>query len=168
MNADIVSKPTEFMPFEGQEIRNESIDVDASAPNSAPGHARDDSDASGVFDTQVALDRVEGNRELLRRMVRIFSRQWRDLLAEIASAANRRDGAALELLADRLKRSLSSIGAGKASRVAQGLEELGCQRGFQDIEGKRAQLAIEIERLVKALKEFGNELGWAAPARRGQ
>jgi hypothetical protein len=93
-------------------------------------------------------------------MVRVFARQWRDLLSEIASAANRRDGAALELVADRLKRSLLSIGAGKASRVAQGLEELGCQRGFQDIDGKRAELAIEIERLVNALKKFGNELGF--------
>ena len=151
-----------------EQLESEQLDrpnvVDAIEPlytNSAStacgGHPKDDGRSDRAFDVQAALDRVEGNRELLRSMVGLFSLQWRECLAEIARAASRRDFAALELLANRLKLSLGSIGAGKASRVAQELEELGCKRCFHDLEKERARLGIEIERLVNALKEFLKE-----------
>src|SRR5476651_733950 len=52
-----------------------------------------------AFDAEAALARVNGNRELLRKMVGVFTMQWRKLWDEIAKAGQHRDGAALELTA---------------------------------------------------------------------
>src|SRR4051794_18185858 len=49
-----------------------------------------------VFDGQAALDRVNGNRDLLWRMVGVFAIQWRERLANIAGAVSRRNGFELE------------------------------------------------------------------------
>ena len=111
-----------------------------------------------MFDVQAALDRVEGNRDLLRNMAGLFTMQWRECLAEMVCAASRRDGAGLELVANRLKRSLGSVGARKACRVAEELEKRGCNRSFDDFETTHARLGIEIERFVNELKEFSEEI----------
>jgi HPt (histidine-containing phosphotransfer) domain-containing protein len=154
MNAIVVPKPAKSKYFDRQKAANAIEPVFTDAPRGA---RRELPKTDRLFDAQAALDRAAGNRDLLRNMVGLFSRQWRERLAEIASATSRRDGAALELVANRLKRSLGSVGAGQASRVAQELEELGGKRGFHDSKKKHAELGIEIERLVSALKEFSKE-----------
>jgi HPt (histidine-containing phosphotransfer) domain-containing protein len=110
-----------------------------------------------VFDVQAALERVEGNRELLGKMIGLFAMQWRQRLAEIAKAGERRDGAALEMVANQLKQSLGSFGAGKARQIALKIEELGGKREFDDLRKKSDSLRIEIEWLVDALKEFSRQ-----------
>jgi HPt (histidine-containing phosphotransfer) domain-containing protein len=153
MNAIIVPKPVESKQF-GNAIEPSLTDSMNTAGGGLP---KDGGTSDREFDVQVALDRVEGNRELLQNMVGVFSMQWRERLAEIAAAASRRNGAALELVANRLKLSLRSIGAGKASRLAQELEELGRESACHDLDNKHARLGIEIERLVNALNAFSRE-----------
>jgi HPt (histidine-containing phosphotransfer) domain-containing protein len=110
-----------------------------------------------TFSAQATLERVEGNRDLLRRMVGLFDMQWRRLWAEVAKAGAYRDGPTLELTANKLKQSLASFGANQASRVAQELEELGHKCHFDQVEKNCTRLKMEIERLVTALKVFAKE-----------
>jgi HPt (histidine-containing phosphotransfer) domain-containing protein len=111
-----------------------------------------------VFDADAALDRVEGDPELLRKMVGVFAKQWGAMLAEIAKAGQRRDGATLALAAHRLNGSLGSFGAAQASRVAQKLEAHGNKVDFHEVETTCVRLKMEVERLVDALKEYAKEM----------
>jgi two-component system sensor histidine kinase/response regulator len=111
-----------------------------------------------AFDPEAALARVEGDRALLRKMVGLFAMQWSKLGAEIATAGQHRDGAALELTAHKLERSVRSFGADEASRVAQELEARGRKSDFHDMEITHARMKKEIERLVNALEEFTKEI----------
>jgi hypothetical protein len=110
------------------------------------------------FDAEAALARVGGDRDLLRRMAGLFAMQWNSLCVEISMAGKQRDGATLELTANKLKRSVRSLGAGGTSRVAQELEVRGRKSDFNDMEKTCARLQMEIERLVNALKEFTKEM----------
>ena len=148
MNAIVVSEPTEATDVDRPKV-GEAVKLlisDSAHPVAVPARAgilKEDNASDPLFNGQAALDRVNGNRELLRNMAGVFAMQWRERLAEIASAARRRDGAELEMVANRLKRSFRSIGAGKACGVAQKLEELGCKRRFHDSEKEHARLGIE-------------------------
>ena len=117
-------------------------------------------DSRPAFDAEAALSRVEGDRELLRPMVGLFSKQWTKFWTEIAKAGQRRDSATLQLTAHQLQRSMESFGAGEARRVAQELEARGCKADFHDVDKNCARLKMEIERLVNALQEFTKE-AWA-------
>jgi hypothetical protein len=110
-----------------------------------------------VFSAEAALARVQGNRSLLRGMAGLFALQWINLCAEIANAGKHRDGAKLELTANTLKRSAESLGAGRTSLLAQDLETRGRKSDFHEIEEKCANLQLEVEHLVKALKAFNAE-----------
>jgi HPt (histidine-containing phosphotransfer) domain-containing protein len=121
------------------------------------GLSEEDATSPRVFDAQAALDRVAGDRELLRNMVGVFAMQWGERLTEITRAVGRRDSAGVEKVANNLKESLESFAARKASRIAQELEELGRQRSFDALGKKCAGLRIEIEHLVSALKQFSRE-----------
>jgi HPt (histidine-containing phosphotransfer) domain-containing protein len=109
------------------------------------------------FDAEAALARMRGEHELLQRMAGLFAIQWNSLYVEIAKAAKQRDGTTLELTANKLKRSVASIGARATSRLAQELEVRGSKSDYHDIEKTCASLQIEIERLVNALKKFTKE-----------
>jgi HPt (histidine-containing phosphotransfer) domain-containing protein len=158
MNAIAVPKSIESKYFDRPKV-DDAIKplLTDSASTARHGPPNDSGTSDRVFDVQAALDYVGRSRDLLRNMVGLFSMQWRERLAEMVSAASRRDGAALELIANRLKRSLGSVGARKASRVAEEFEKLGCKRSFHDLEETGARLGIEIERLVIELKEFCKE-----------
>jgi hypothetical protein len=91
-------------------------------------------------------------------MVGLFAKQWRELRAEIVKASQHRDGPRLELAANRLRKSVDSLGAGDASRVAQVLEASGRGGDFRGVEKICASLQIEIERLVSDLKAYTQEM----------
>ena len=66
---------------------------------------------------------VEGDRELLRRMVQAFCDQCPKLLEEIRDSVLCGDGAALERAAHKLKASVGQFGAQRAYQAAARLEE---------------------------------------------
>ena len=74
--------------------------------------------SGAVFDLDIALAVVDGDRELLRRMVHVFSGQCPKLLGEIRDSVQHGDGVALERAAHKLKASVGSFGARRAYRAA--------------------------------------------------
>ena len=57
-----------------------------------------------MFDLTASLARVEGDRELLGKMIGLFLAQAEKLLPDIRTASERGDGKALERAAHKLKR----------------------------------------------------------------
>ena len=101
-----------------------------------------------MFDLDTALAVVDGDRELLRRMVQVFSGYCPKLLGEIRDSVLRGDGAALERAAHKLKASVGSFGAQRAYQAALQLEELG---GAGDVTGSQ-QAYPELEEAVRRLQ----------------
>jgi PAS domain S-box-containing protein len=112
-----------------------------------------------AFDLDTALAAVDGDRELLQRMVEVFCGQCPKLLGEIRDSVRRGDGVALERAAHKLKSSVGSFGAQRAYQAALQLEELG---GGGDLTGSQ-QAYPELEEAVERLQEALADLCQKAP-----
>ena len=101
-----------------------------------------------MFDLDTALAGADGDRELLRWMVHVFSGQCPKLLGEIRDSVLCGDGAALERAAHKFKASVGQFGAQRAYQAAARLEELG---GAGDVTGSQ-QAYPELEEAVRHLQ----------------
>ena len=101
-----------------------------------------------VFDLDAALTGADGDRELLRWMVHVFSGQCPKLLGEIRDSVLCGDSAALERAAHKFKASVDQFGAQRAYQAAARLEELG---GAGDVTGFQ-QAYPELEEAVRQLQ----------------
>jgi signal transduction histidine kinase/CheY-like chemotaxis protein/HPt (histidine-containing phosphotransfer) domain-containing protein len=113
---------------------------------------------ASAFDPEAALERVEGDRDLLRQMAQLFAKQSSKLLDEIAEAARRQDGPALERAAHKLKGSVGSFGAQDALRTADQLETNARECDFAKVDVLCARLTKQVEHLRSALAEFTTEV----------
>jgi HPt (histidine-containing phosphotransfer) domain-containing protein len=104
-----------------------------------------------VFDRDAALDRVEGDKELLQEIVGLFFDEIPGLLSAIRESVARRDAKALERAAHTLKGAVSNLGAKDAFAAALRLEVLGRGGDLTDLEGAYAELEKAIIRLKGAL-----------------
>jgi HPt (histidine-containing phosphotransfer) domain-containing protein len=107
-----------------------------------------------IFNRAEALDRVEGDEQILREIVRLFLGGLPEMLADIDGAVRRRDAPAVERAAHSLKGSVGSLGARRAFDAALGLEALGRDGVMADPEPARSELLRETEALVQALDAF--------------
>jgi HPt (histidine-containing phosphotransfer) domain-containing protein len=115
-----------------------------------------DGEATGcpAFDADAALARVEGDMNVLRKMVQLFAKQSAELLAEIRAANDRGDSQALERAAHKLKGSVAIFSAPPASELALRLEVMGRQGELANAASTVAELEAQISRLLQALAEF--------------
>jgi PAS domain S-box-containing protein len=127
---------------------------DGARPNGAPANGQP---KGPVCDMQLALERVEGNTELLHRMVQRFGKQSDKLLAEIRASVERGDGAALELAAHKLKGSVGNFGALSAAETALRLEVMGRSGKLAGADVARAELEAEVASLTQALTSWSAE-----------
>ena len=112
-----------------------------------------------VFDLDTALAVVDGDRELLRRMVQVFSGHGPKMLGEIRDSVLHGDGAALERAAHKLKASVGSFGAQRAYQAALRLEELGAAGDLTGSKNACPELEEAVTHLQSALDEFAREGG---------
>src|SRR4249920_569587 len=82
---------------------------------------------ASVFDLSKALNRVEGDLELLQEMVDLFLEEYPHMLKEIGHAITAGDAAALQHAAHTLKGSVSNFAADKATEASFALEKMGRQ-----------------------------------------
>ena len=104
-----------------------------------------------VFDRNVALDRVEDDRELLQEIVGLFFDEIPGLLSAIQESVVQRDANALERAAHTLKGAVGNLGAKDAFAAALRLEVLGRGGDLTNIEEAYAELEKAIIRLKSAL-----------------
>ncbi|WP_162136275.1 hybrid sensor histidine kinase/response regulator [Zavarzinella formosa] len=113
--------------------------------------------AEAVFDPARLLARVEGDGELLRKMISLFSAQARKLLPEIRHAGERHDAKILERFAHKLKGSMGSFGDDRATEAARRLELMGRAGEFSQFGKAVDELDHEVARLREALTKFIEE-----------
>ncbi len=107
-----------------------------------------------VFDLAAALGRVEGDRILLGKMIGLFCAQALKLIPEIRGAIEARDGKTLERLAHKLRGSMGSFGATRATEAALSLEIMGGNADFVRTSEALAELEQELTSLREALTTF--------------
>jgi signal transduction histidine kinase/CheY-like chemotaxis protein/HPt (histidine-containing phosphotransfer) domain-containing protein len=117
----------------------------------APASAGNGTGTGSPFDPVEVLARVEGDRELLRKMVQLFAGQAGKLLAEIQAAITHGNGPALERAAHKLKGSLGNFAAHRALEIAGGLELMGRKAVLAGAESACKELEEELAGLGPAL-----------------
>jgi PAS domain S-box-containing protein len=108
----------------------------------------------GIFDGEAALARVDGDRELFREVVELFSGECARLMAEMQSAISEGDAYRLNRAAHTLKGAVGNFGADAVHELALELEAMG-KHG--DLTGARETFPVfegEIARLKRALESF--------------
>jgi len=150
-------------PLRVQELFEAIARLVPGADKAVAGPASDGTEAANkrpteaVFDLAAALTRVEGDRNLLRKLIGLFLAQAQKLLPEIRSAGERGDGKALERFAHKLKGSMGSFAADRAAEAALRLEIMGNNGEFVQTEEALADLEHEVARLCEALTTFTEE-----------
>jgi PAS domain S-box-containing protein len=134
------------------------VPVDAGHAKEAPAGNRpvkaDGRPAESVFDSAAALAHFEGDWESLQEVIGLFATQAGKLLPAIRRAAECRDGDGLERFAHKLKGSLASLGAHRASAAALALEVMGRDETFAGVDKALDDLEQEMARLSDAMTTF--------------
>lgn len=127
--------------------------MNASSPESAGG-SRQARNVRPALDFVSALDRVEGDRELLDELLRLFIDECHSSLRQIRDSWTSHDARALGRLAHTLKGSSANVGANGVSDAALALEQLGRSGNLDNAVQQIAILEREIERLEPELDSF--------------
>jgi HPt (histidine-containing phosphotransfer) domain-containing protein len=115
-------------------------------PDAAPAEPAD-----RVLDPTQVLDRVGGDRKLLRELVEVFLADSPRLRTDIRTAIAGGDAGKLRLAAHALKGAVGTFSAPDATEAAQRLETLGQQGNLTGAEEAAAALEHELERLEPVL-----------------
>ncbi|MGH9713455.1 MAG: response regulator [Candidatus Acidiferrales bacterium] len=120
-----------------------------------PGTPDADSPVSSL-DMADALERVEGDSELLEEISRIFAEECLKTMAALRRAVEASDTAAVGRLAHTLKGSASNVGARILAQTTAELESMaragdlrGAQRQFKTVESEVSKLLVEMEKISR-------------------
>jgi PAS domain S-box-containing protein len=111
-----------------------------------------------AFDIDAALKRVEGDRELLDEIVRIFAGQCPKTMTEIRNAIRAADLTSLERAAHSLKGSAANLGATAVMRSAEELEACGRAKDLPGARIRFQELGSALEKLLHELEAFSRKV----------
>jgi len=125
----------------------------------ASGAAEEQTPSSGgnwneAVDFAAALDRVEGDRDLLAELVRLFVQQCPAALQEMRQALRNGDAHLLERLAHTMKGSSASLGANRVSQAALVLEMRSRSAALQNAGELIDSLQAELDRALPELESL--------------
>jgi two-component system sensor histidine kinase/response regulator len=106
------------------------------------------------IDFRVALDRMDGDVELLTEQMRFFLVDAPELVAGIADAVSSTNGSQLQLAAHRLKGLVSSYDQSAVSDLCLQLEFAGRDSAFDGTGSLLTQLQTHIETLMNAIDRY--------------
>jgi PAS domain S-box-containing protein len=107
-----------------------------------------------VFDSHAALDRVEGDQELLLELIQLFFEQSPGLMIEIEDAVANKDAKRLQNAAHSLKGSSGNFAATAAYEASLRLEMMGRANDLNGVEEAFEVLEREVLRLTTALAAY--------------
>jgi HPt (histidine-containing phosphotransfer) domain-containing protein len=107
-----------------------------------------------VLDAAELLDRVAGDRELLKEVVDVFLETSAGLLTEVRQAVAGRDAASVHRLAHTVKGMVGQLGGRAAFGAAQRLEVLGREGELDQADAACAELEGAVADLRPALTAF--------------
>jgi two-component system, sensor histidine kinase and response regulator len=152
---DYVSKPIRTSDLLAAMDRARTLKVGTatkavSAPPAPPAAPAADS-GPRVFDIKDALERVEGDRDLLEEIVRIFTGECSSNMDAIRQALSAGDAPLLERLAHTIKGASANLSARAVSAAALKLEKLAATGNLADAREWVDKLQHEIGRLLPEL-----------------
>lgn len=149
---DYVSKPIQAEELYSviDRLHKPSLDSNSSHP---------DAEAASLappFVTGELLEHVQGDRELLADIIRLFRAEVALLLRELREAAESGDAPAISRASHTLKGSIGNFGSGPAYLAAKKMDEIARTGDAAAAGALLPQLAAEIERLQIALEPFSS------------
>ncbi|MDE3110053.1 MAG: response regulator, partial [Acidobacteriota bacterium] len=105
-----------------------------------------------TLDVAAALERVEGDRDLLEELVHLFIEESPKAMEEMRQALGERDARRLERLAHTLKGSSGSLGANRVSQAALLLEMRARSGALENAGELMAALQAELERVLPEIE----------------
>ncbi len=106
-----------------------------------------------VFDKQTLLQEVDGNLELLKKMIDIFNHKGPEQIELVKTAVANQDTEDLYQTAHKLKGIFGDFYAHNGMRIAQELERMGREDNLKNIDEVLKNVEDEFARLTKALNE---------------
>ncbi len=110
-----------------------------------------------IINARATMDRVCGNKKLLKKIVGLFFDDCPKMLSEIRKAITSNNSKALEHAAHALKSSVNNFGAHAAFEAALKLERIACEGKLSHAEEAFGVLEREIDRLNPALAALAKE-----------
>lgn len=109
-------------------------------------------DSSSIFNLEAALDRLDGDRELLADLIKLFLEESPKEFAAIAAALSRQDAAVLASAAHKLKGSVTQFCADRLFDSVKNLEQLGRAGDLAGAAPVCAAVEIQLAELQNALR----------------
>jgi CheY-like chemotaxis protein len=104
-----------------------------------------------VFDYEDALDRLDGEEDLLQQVIVVFLNDGTRTMSELEHALSARDPSALVFCAHKIKGALGTLSAHAAHDAASQLEHLGKEKDFSAAAEALQQLKRRIDELLPVL-----------------
>jgi len=123
--------------------------TDGSNPQSPADGASDP-----ALDPAGALERVDGDRELLSEIIALFQQDVGPLVQELEAAVRAKDAEGIMRTAHRLKGSVATFAAKPATAAALRLETMGREGQVGDADAAFSALQAELARLHPALESL--------------
>ena len=133
--------------------------VASCGPSSTPPIVPVDSqpeDSEPLFDIVAALDRLDGDRDILVILVEAVLEQIDGDLGGMRTALQRGDSLALAKAAHRLKGSMGAVGAMRTHRACDAMERAGKSEETAILPRLLAELVAEVDRVRPLLEQFRN------------
>ena len=127
------------------------ITQESDAPRTALAPAVEDDNPT--FDLTAVLENINGDRQLLAKLCRLFLRNSPGQVDQIAESVKNKNGEQLRFTAHALKGSIGVFGARDAFSAAQRLEEIGKNADFREASAAFTELQRGVTQLSKELKK---------------
>ena len=139
-------------------VATASLSADATAADdSAHATAADagsDSGAGSLVDWKLALESVDGDRDLLLAVIEAFMEEAPRLLSQTTAALESQDAKTLHRIGHTLKGALLSLGATGPGELAKSLEQMGASDNMEGISTVLSQLTQQVQEVAKEFTDY--------------
>ena len=112
--------------------------------------------SSKAFDHRDFIDRLMGNQQLARRILRGFVEDMPRQIARLAQAVSEGDAGRVRLVAHSIKGAASSVCGLEVQEVARNLEQMGRSGDLTAVAAALAELSASFERVRPVMESFSH------------
>ncbi|QDU20276.1 hybrid sensor histidine kinase/response regulator [Urbifossiella limnaea] len=154
---DYVSKPVRDDDLHAV-LRRVAVPAESGAEDTNARHRQDTNDvrtpADATFDRTTVLERVGGNRDVLRQLVGVFYQDCNTQMAALRAAIGNGDADGVRDAAHTVKGMVAFFSQPGATEAARALEDIGTRGELSGAASRCAELARELARIEAGLAEF--------------
>ena len=107
-----------------------------------------------VFDPKKTLEQVDGDQDMLKEIIGIYSKEYPEQLQQIQEGLKKNDAITVAEVAHTIKGAVGNFGAEAAFEAALNLEKIGKSGDLSRAQKAYEGLKIELERLNQELKKY--------------